>query len=268
MNLTHFNKNIFIINAALKKSINKKNKLNKAMSYMLLSKGKKIRGLLTFETATAIIPYISQQKLLTFVLPSVLTLEYIHTYSLIHDDLPCIDNDFIRRKKHSTHIAFDQATALLAGNALLSNAFLFLSKITNKKYNQISTIALAIGNTGMILGQSKDLQSKINTTADWLSIHAKKTGKLFKAACLLGGYSVNATEKELRILNFYGKTFGLIFQLIDDILDNSPCNKKIGKNKIKKLIYNLFIDSKKQIKSLPNPQNLELLLKQSLFRYF
>ena len=214
------------------------NRLSDAMAYSLLSGGKRLRPLLVLQTAQAIAGHLDPDTICQLALPAATAVEYVHTYSLIHDDLPAMDNDDLRRGKPTCHRQFDEATAILAGDALLSDAFLFLSTAKIKPARQCFELAKAIGSQGMVQGQMDDLISKQAACdeKDWLLHHAQKTGRLFEAACVLGGLSVDALPHQIEGLRQYGAAFGLAFQLLDDLNDQNDFFKIVGAAHIQSLV--------------------------------
>ncbi|MFB3896136.1 MAG: polyprenyl synthetase family protein [bacterium] len=207
----------------------------RAMRYSVFAGGKRIRPILTIATAEISVTNINN------VIPTAAALELIHTYSLIHDDLPSMDNDDYRRGKPTNHKVFGEATAILAGNALLLAAFDFIAK-SRKKYRiadaiisqVIVELGIASGYAGMVGGQIVDLESenkKINS--DTLHyIHTHKTGALICHAVRLGAILTSVSNPKLDLLTKFGNSLGLMFQITDDILDemdNRTQLKKIGK---------------------------------------
>ena len=217
----------FLINY-LKKQ--KQSLLVKPMKYGIISGGKKIRSTIIFDVGK--IFNLSEKKLINICA----AVECIHSYSLIHDDLPCMDNDIMRRGKPSTHIKFGEASAVLAGSSLLTLAF---EIITDKKYllknemkNEIiKSLASCSGHTGIAGGQELDLKfenkkKKINQIID---MQKKKTGKLFNFCLYAVGVIANKTNKEKKILSNLGEEIGLLFQLADDFLDKKGTKNLVGK---------------------------------------
>jgi len=203
-----------------------------AMKYSLMAGGKRIRPVLCL-AATEAMGGKPQA-----VLPAACALEMIHTYSLIHDDLPAMDNDDLRRGKPTCHIAFDEATAILAGDALLTLAFQVLSSVQFTDENHASDwlkvihiISTAAGYQGMIRGQMLDMASEgQHLTVDELkSMHALKTGALIEASLLCGALLANARKSQMEILKIYAGKIGLAFQVTDDILNVEGKPKVMGK---------------------------------------
>ena len=203
-----------------------------AMKYSLMAGGKRIRPVLCLAAAEAV-GGKSQA-----VLPAACALEMVHTYSLIHDDLPAMDNDDLRRGKPTCHVAFDEATAILAGDALLTLAFEVLSSVQFTDGNQASgwlkvihIISTAAGYRGMIRGQMLDMAAEgQHLTVDELkSMHALKTGALIEASLLCGALLAGARKRQMEILKTYARNIGLAFQVTDDILNVEGNPKIMGK---------------------------------------
>lgn len=213
----------------LKDNYPQSNKLVNAVSYSLMSGGKRIRPLLSYATAEALAVDLSQAD---YVAASI---EMIHAYSLIHDDLPAMDNDDMRRGKPTCHIEFDDATAILAGDALQAMAFEVLSQINTKPKNTVNLIkmlSLSCGVLGMAGGQALDLESE-NKQLDKNSmdtIHQLKTGALISASVeMIGLLCSNSNQQTKLALKQYGYDFGMAFQIIDDVLDIIGDEETIGK---------------------------------------
>ena len=204
--------------------------LLKPMKYGTLSGGKKIRSSIIINTGKLF--NINSEKLLNICG----AVECIHSYSLIHDDLPCMDNDKIRRGKPSTHIKYGESTAVLAGNSLLTLAF---EMIADKKYlidsnlkiELIKGLAFCSGHVGIAGGQELDLsfeKKKINFNKI-IDMQKKKTGKLFNFCCLSAGIIAKKNNKIKKELSVIGEEIGLLFQLADDFIDISSSAKLAGK---------------------------------------
>ncbi len=200
--------------------------ITEAMNYSLLAGGKRIRPVLMMATCEAL--GLSEDE----ILPFASALEMIHTYSLIHDDLPSMDNDDLRRGRPTNHVVFGEATAILAGDALLNYAFetaILAPFDAERKLKAVSLMGKASGYLGMIGGQVVDLEGeKRRLSAEELTkMHAMKTGALIKAAtemgCALAGLDEN-------LLSDYSANLGLAFQLKDDILDETSTAEELGKN--------------------------------------
>lgn len=199
-------------------------------SYSLNIGGKRVRPILLLLT------YYIYKEDYKKVMPMAAAIEMIHTYSLIHDDLPCMDDDDLRRGKPTNHIKFQENIAVLAGDALLNEAMIIMMDYALKNkgncLNAAYEIAIAAGAEGMIGGQVVDIISEgKRISKDELEyMHSKKTGELIKASILAGGILANAPESDLKALEEYGKKLGLIFQIKDDILDVIGDSNVLGKN--------------------------------------
>ena len=201
------------------------------MKYGALSGGKKIRSSVVLGAGKLF--NVSENKLLN-VCSAV---ECIHSYSLIHDDLPCMDNDKVRRGKPATHIKFGESTAILAGNSLLTLAFEMVAdrnyKIENKaKTELVKGLAYCSGHIGIAGGQYLDLnfERKRKRFTDILDMQRKKTGKLFNFCCYAAGIIAKKNNKELKSLSQLGEDIGLLFQLADDFIDIKGSKKLAGKS--------------------------------------
>ena len=226
------NKNAKKIDKFLIKYLKKQKKtgLVEPMKYGAINGGKKIRSTIIFDTSK--IFKIKEKK----ILPLCAAVECIHSYSLIHDDLPCMDNDDLRRGKPSTHKKFGEATAVLAGNSLLTLAFEIISDKKNlfsdvQKSEIIYLLANCSGHTGIAGGQELDLKfenrnKKINQI---LNMQRKKTGKLFNFCAQATAIIANKSQKEKNLFGKIGEEIGLLFQLADDFLDARGSKKKAGK---------------------------------------
>lgn len=210
-------------------------RLHEALSYALLGEGKRLRPLLVLATALSAGAgkNSSWQKR---AIPAALAVEYIHTYSLIHDDLPAMDNDDFRRGRLSTHRRFDEALAILAGDALLSDAFLLLARAPEKAAEQCAILAKAAGRHGLVAGQAEDLVAGAKDSASWLHIHAHKTASLFEASTTLGALSQSMSDKQLEPYKHFGHHFGMAFQIKDDIDDNAGLLRDAGLEKSRALL--------------------------------
>lgn len=196
--------------------------LNKSINYSLLSGGKRFRPVLSLLTAEAL--GSSPDR----VLPLAAAVEFIHTYSLIHDDLPAMDNDSLRRGKPTNHVVFGEATALLAGDALLTEAFCVLAKGYRERpqvgLKVIEMLADATGLFGMVGGQALDMQPLMEKRSEELmrKIHELKTGALIAVSCEAAAHVCEAGSEEILALKEYSRNLGLAFQLADDIMDFNP----------------------------------------------
>ena len=199
------------------------------MKYGLFPGGKKIRSKIIFDIGKI---FKLKNKDLIILAASV---EVIHAYSLIHDDLPCMDNDKLRRGKPSTHIKFGESTAILAGNSLLTTAFEILSdrgfKVEDKiKSRLINFLSRCSGQTGIAGGQYLDLnyEKKKVSLKKILNMELKKTGKLFEFCCV-APLIINKNKKDLNLFSKIGKDIGLLFQIVDDLIDFKGKTKSAGK---------------------------------------
>jgi len=206
--------------------------IHQAMRYSLFAGGKRIRPILTLAATEAVGGRAVE------ALPLACSLELIHTYSLIHDDLPAMDNDDLRRGKPTSHKIFGEALAILTGDALLSEAFYLMSRpdlmkkvSSHRRLRAISQVARAAGSLGMVGGQAMDILSQgKGMEKHFLEyIHSHKTGALIAAAVSAGAIVGGASAREYRALNGYGEKLGLAFQIIDDLLDVHGEVRKLGK---------------------------------------
>ena len=219
-------------NSFLKRFIKnqKKTKLVSVMNYGLFPGGKKIRSKIIID-----IGYLFKIDYKTLIIVGA-AVECIHAYSLIHDDLPCMDNDDLRRGKPSTHIKFGEATAVLAGNSLLTMAFEILTseslKISeNKKVNLIKKLSKCSGHLGIAGGQYLDLsfEKKKISKNKIIDMEIKKTGKLFSFCCMVPAIIKDKNMKEIKFFEKIGAKIGLLFQIADDLIDYKSTTKKAGK---------------------------------------
>ena len=212
--------------------LNKQNQslLLHPMKYGVISGGKKIRSTIIFDAGKMF--NVSEKKLINLCA----AVECIHSYSLIHDDLPCMDNDAIRRGKPSTHIKYGEASAVLAGSSLLTLAF---EIITDKKYSInskyknkiVNALANCSGHTGIAGGQELDLkfEKRNKNLKQIIDMQKKKTGKLFNFCLYSVSVVANKSSKESNFLSNLGEDIGLLFQLTDDFLDTKGSKKLLGK---------------------------------------
>jgi geranylgeranyl diphosphate synthase type II len=203
--------------------------IHRAMRYSLLSGGKRLRPLLCCAASEACGGTAHQ------ALPAACAVEMIHAYSLIHDDLPCMDDDDLRRGKPTSHVVFGEGMAVLAGDALLTEAFAVLAQAKPRaRYvasDLVTELARAAGSRGLIAGQVADLEAEGRKPSEpaLYFIHAAKTGMLLRAALKLGALSAGATKVQVNALDRFGFALGLAFQIQDDILDATQNAKKLGK---------------------------------------
>jgi geranylgeranyl diphosphate synthase type II len=204
--------------------------IHKAMRYSVFAGGKRIRPILAIASARAVSDSADAVE------NAAATLEMIHTYSLIHDDLPAMDNDDLRRGRPTCHKVFGDALAILAGDALCTLAFEVLSRLreigAERKVKLIEELGRASGTVGgMIAGQVHDIEGEGRTPSAPLleQIHRAKTGALLRASVRMGAIYGGATPEELESLTDYGERVGLAFQIVDDILDVEQTSEKLGK---------------------------------------
>jgi geranylgeranyl diphosphate synthase type II len=213
----------------LPKAGTKPKTIHEAMRYSLFAGGKRMRPVLTLAAAEACGGSAED------ALPAACAVECIHTYSLVHDDLPCMDDDDLRRGRPTSHKVFGEGVAVLAGDALLTVAFQILAQAkASRRYPVaalVSELAEASGSKWLIGGQVADLEGegKKITGAELRYIHRCKTAALLKASIRLGAMSANAKPDQLERLTVFGESLGLAFQIIDDILDVTQTTEKLGK---------------------------------------
>ena len=205
--------------------------LRQAMTYSLEAGGKRLRPILTLAGAEAVGGSLEN------VLPIAVALEMIHTFSLIHDDLPAMDDDDLRRGKPTNHKVFGEAVAILAGDALLAEAFLMMTKRkesmpADRFMEVIHDIAIASGARGMTGGQVIDMEATGHEISEQSveAIHRHKTGKLLTVSVVVGAKLSGASSLHLNALQKYGEAIGLAFQIADDILDLEGTEEEIGKD--------------------------------------
>lgn len=204
--------------------------IHKAMRYSLFAGGKRLRPILCLAAAETCGGKIDN------ALPLACALECIHTYSLVHDDLPSMDNDDFRRGRLTCHKVFGDGIAVLAGDALLTIAFEIVSRAKpTSRYNMstlLREVAVAAGSQKLIAGQVADLEAegKETTRAGLRYIHENKTAAILTTSLRLGAMSANANPKQLAAITRFGRALGLAFQVIDDILDVTQTSEKLGKS--------------------------------------
>jgi geranylgeranyl diphosphate synthase type II len=213
-------------------------RIHEAMRYAVLGGGKRLRPIMAIAAAEAVGADVAP------LLVPLCALELIHTYSLVHDDLPALDDDDLRRGRRTTHIVFGDAMAILAGDALLTEAFAWLARpvagvAPARQLMAVGEVARAIDSTGMIGGQVADIIAERSHHDETLEreellreldfIHRNKTGKLFTASVVLGGLLGKATDEQLGALRRYADALGLAFQIVDDLLDIEESSATLGK---------------------------------------
>jgi geranylgeranyl diphosphate synthase type II len=233
-------------------------RLHEAMRYSVLEGGKRIRPALTFASCEAV-----GGTSRAAAAPAV-ALELVHAYSLVHDDLPCMDDDDLRRGRPTNHRVFGEALAVLAGDGLLTRAFGVLAEAplpAETRIRSVEILAEAAGSKGMVGGQVLDLAAEGSADVDLPAlqyIHTRKTGALFRAACRLGGLAGGSDGGQDEVLGRFGETIGLAFQIVDDILDETASTEQLGKGARKdrsrgKLTYPFLLgldESKRRVEEL------------------
>jgi len=203
-----------------------------AARYAVLGPGKRLRPILVLASGEAASGHSEG------LMPAACAVEMIHAFSLVHDDLPALDDDSLRRGRPTVHVKFDEATAILAGDALLNLAFEILATQPGAtgqegaRLRAIAAVARAVGLRGMIGGQVLDLEfeGKVGTREDLERIHRLKTGCLITASCVAGAILSGADDGAIAALERYGRALGLAFQITDDILDVTGSAEEIGKS--------------------------------------
>lgn len=197
------------------------NPLAMACRYALEGPGKRVRPTLTLLVNKMLGGSLQR------ALPSALAIELVHTYSLVHDDLPACDNDDLRRGRPTVHRKFDETIALLCGDALLTDAFALIDDVA-----AVHELANAAGSRGMVLGQTMDMRMPLQALPQLDQLHLHKTGRLIAAACVIGGLSADATADQCSVLRSFGEKIGLAFQITDDLLDDDAgTGKTAGKDR-------------------------------------
>ena len=221
------------------------------MRYAVLSGGKRIRPIFTLAACEA----VGGKEAL--VMDAACALEMIHSYSLVHDDLPCMDDDETRRGKPSCHVKFGEATALLAGDALLTKAFHILSRPSSRKdltgdhkrLQALHWISQAVGSQGMVGGQTLDMQYQGKEmdlpTIEYINTH--KSGSLIAVSVRVGAYLGGGSPKQVEALSRYGKYVGLLFQIVDDIMDAQGYTEVIGSREALEEAVRLLAKAKREI---------------------
>jgi geranylgeranyl diphosphate synthase type II len=204
--------------------------LHRAMRYAVFAGGKRLRPILCLAAAEACGGKTS------CALPAACAVECIHTYSLIHDDLPCMDDDDFRRGRPTTHKVFGEAVAVLAGDALATIAFEILGKTKEtERYGEgefFRELSKAAGSLFLVGGQVADMEAEKRqaTPAELLFIHRGKTAAMISVSLRLGAMSANTTPAQVKVLSRFGENLGLAFQIVDDILDITQTSENLGKS--------------------------------------
>ena len=222
-----------LVKAKLTESIGNSNPIEKSMAYSAIAESKMVRAGLIF-ASSEINSSLEHDSVITLAA----SIELMHTYSLIHDDLPCMDDDDIRRNQPSNHIKYGEANAVLSGDALQALAYeiicndIYLSD--NNKVKALKLLSQACGKNGMVLGQHLDIENENNlakTDQESLDhIHQLKTGKLIECSVLFGQLNNDLNDNELQNFKSFSRKLGLAFQIIDDILDVTESSEILGKN--------------------------------------
>jgi geranylgeranyl diphosphate synthase type II len=215
-------------------------RVREAMRYSLLAGGKRLRPTLALAAAEAVALANGGdlEAARTGALPAACALELIHTYSLIHDDLPAMDDDTLRRGRPTSHVVFGEGMAILAGDGLLTEAFALMAREPRdgdpaRKLRAIAIVAEAAGPCGMVGGQAIDLEAAgtgATFDGDGLrAMHARKTGALIRAAAAAGAVTASASDAQLAAIERFATELGLAFQIVDDILDVEGASEDLGK---------------------------------------
>lgn len=233
----YFKTNVELVNSQLREYLKLDERcpdlLRQAMDYSLLAPGKRIRPMLALLACQAC------GGEMTKALPGACAVEMIHAYSLIHDDLPAMDDDDLRRGRPTCHKQFDEATAILAADALQALAFEALAKDVHPAdaaIQCVSALADAAGACGMVAGQTLDVQGEKNADANseksivaLENIHRLKTGAMIRVSLIIGATIANAAADQIESLKSYGDALGLLFQVTDDLLDVTATDEQMGK---------------------------------------
>lgn len=217
------------LEAALPRPVGQLARLHESMRYSVMSGGKRIRPAFCLAACEAV------GGLPEAAVPAAVALEFVHSYSLIHDDLPCMDDDDLRRGRPTNHRVYGDAMAVLAGDALLTRAFGVLAESEldeSRRIRQISVLAAAAGSRGMVGGQALDLDAEGSEDVDLPTlqyIHTHKTGALFAASCRLGALAGGAEDEDVDRVGRFGALVGLAFQIADDLLDETAESSHLGK---------------------------------------
>jgi geranylgeranyl diphosphate synthase type II len=218
-------------------------RVGEAMRYSLFAGGKRLRPILSLAAAEAVAAANGDDPDLAraLALPAACALELIHTYSLVHDDLPAMDDDTLRRGRPTNHVAFGEGLAILAGDGLLTEAFALMARepavdadavLVVRKVRAIRIVAEAAGACGMVGGQAIDLEAAGGTTFDGeglRAMHARKTGALIRASAAAGAVLAGASDNQLDAIERFASELGLAFQIVDDILDVEGASIELGK---------------------------------------
>jgi len=238
--------------------------IHEAMRYAVFPGGKRFRPVLTLATCEAVGGSAENA-----IYPAV-AIELIHSYSLVHDDLPALDNDAIRRGKPTCHKQFGEAIAVLAGDGLLTLAFQVLTRIRSAEHvrSLLEELSTEAGSCGMIGGQVADLTSVDQRLdlpmLDYISVH--KTGKLIKASAVCGAISANASKDARQRMLRYGELLGMAFQSVDDLIDGDGYLKLMKPREVREKVRDLIAQAKRQIKPFGKKGNKLLYLTDFLIQ--
>lgn len=249
---TYFKKNLALIEKALHEILLSERQyptaIHEAMHYAVFSGGKRFRPVLALAACEA-----AGGKAEDVLIPAA-SIELIHSYSLVHDDLPALDNDDMRRGKPACHKKFGEAIAILAGDALLTLAFQILARVqpAKKVVELVVEISTAAGTCGMIGGQVADLMAEKKELdlpmLDYISIH--KTGQLIKVSAVSGAIAAGASKETRHRMLKYGELLGLAFQSVDDLLDGDGYLRLIKAAEVRQKVRDLIANAKREIKPL------------------
>ena len=222
-----------LVKTKLTESIGNSNPVEKSMAYSAIAESKMVRAGLIF-ASSEINSSLEHDSVITLAA----SIELMHTYSLIHDDLPCMDDDDIRRNQPSNHVKYGEASAVLSGDALQALSYEIICKdiylSDNNKVKALKLLSHACGKNGMVLGQHLDIDNENNlakTDQESLDhIHQLKTGKLIECSVLFGQLNNDLNDNEIQNLKSFSRKLGLAFQIIDDVLDVTESSEVLGKN--------------------------------------
>lgn len=236
--------------------------LHEGMHYAVFTGGKRFRPVLTLAAAEACGGDVSR------ALVPAAAIELIHAYSLVHDDLPALDNDDLRRGKPTVHRQYGEALAILIGDALLTQAFQAVGSVrpAETAASILTEVSTAAGSCGMIGGQVADLQALTQEPSLPLldHIHVHKTGKLIRCAAVCGALAAGGGEDQLRQMTVYGEMIGLAFQAVDDLQDGDGYLKIMKASEVRDNVRDLIAKAKREVKSLGSQADKLMLLADDL----
>jgi geranylgeranyl diphosphate synthase, type II len=236
-------------------------RLNQSIRYALKSGGKRLRPMLVLTMAMSS-GKTSQASAIKLAMPAAIAVEYIHTYSLIHDDLPAMDDDDFRRGRLSVHRQFDEALAILAGDALLADAFYFALSSKQNPLPICQELAMTTGSYGLAAGQAEDLNPFVDKNAlARIAINKSKTARLFMACSKVGALAVDADKTTTNQAQKFGQSFGLAFQMQDDYddKDDAYLNPLMLRDQVE--------ITKTMCENFPNSENLRNLIEHAFVSY-